>query len=323
MLVRGLSGACLIALTAALAGASPAAASSGLGPLIVEPDETYAPLYTLLRSPKKSLDLTMYELHDPQVVQALVADLQRKVEVRVLLDKTYNGGPFNTPVFNELKADGVAVRWASTKVAITHQKSFVIDKKKAVIMTGNFTDKYYATARDYALVDTRAKDVAAIEATFALDWANAAGTAPTGANLVWSPGAQDALLAAIASAKHTLRVENEEMKAPTIVSALETAAGRGVDVELLMTNQKAWRDNFTALKTAGVKVRTYKNSPKVLYIHAKAIVVDSKRVFLGSQNFSFRSMQQNRELGLVTSTKKVVDGVLATFAKDFAAATPW
>ena len=58
------------------------------------------------------------------------------------------------------------MQWASTRVLITHQKSFVIDGKKAVIMTGNLTSRYYSTSRDFAVVDTKDTDVAAIEATF-------------------------------------------------------------------------------------------------------------------------------------------------------------
>ena len=315
--------AAAVAFAAILLGsASASAAGSGLGPLIVEPDQGFAPIYTLFNSAKHTLDMTMYELGDKQAQQALIAAAARGVTVRILLDKAYNGGPFNKPAFADLSANGVQVQWASTKVAITHEKSFVIDGNKAVIMTGNLTSRYYATSRDYALVDTKKKDIAAIEATFALDWANTKGAAPTGADLVWSPGAQDALVGAIRSAKHTLRVENEEMKAPLIVTALEDAAKKGVDVEVLMTNQASWKANLDALKNAGVHVRTYKQSAK-LYIHAKAIVVDALRVFLGSQNFSVRSLQSNRELGLITSTKKIVDVVQSTFAKDFAGATPW
>lgn len=320
---RGLACGCAAALLALLAGASPARASTGIGPFYVEPDATYAPIYTLLRSAKKTLDLTMYELHDPQAVQALVDDAGKGVTVRVLLDKAFSGGAVNPPAFNQLKANGVNVQWASTKVSITHQKSFVIDKKKAVIMTGNFTAQFYATARDYAVVDTKKSDVAAIEATFALDWANAAGTAPPGADLLWSPGSQNAIVATIASAKHTLRVENEELASAAVVGALAAAAQKHVDVELLMTDDKNWHTNFDKLKAAGVHVRTYKNAPHVLYIHAKAILVDGRRVLLGSQNFSQNSMQANRELGLTTSVKSVVQGVQGTFAKDFAAASPW
>ena len=100
------------------------------------------PLYTLLRSPKHSLDLTMYELQDPQVEQALIADAQRKVTVRVLLDKAFHGQAVNKPAFARLQSAGIAVQWASTNVTITHQKSFVIDGKKAVVMTGNFTAQF-------------------------------------------------------------------------------------------------------------------------------------------------------------------------------------
>ena len=58
-----------------------------VGPVIVEPDQGYAPIYALLRSPKRTLDLTMYKLHDPQVQQALIDDTARGVRVRVVLDK--------------------------------------------------------------------------------------------------------------------------------------------------------------------------------------------------------------------------------------------
>jgi phosphatidylserine/phosphatidylglycerophosphate/cardiolipin synthase-like enzyme len=291
--------------------------------VIVEPDQGYAPIYTLIGSAKHTLDMTMYELGDPQAQQTLIADAARGVKVRVLLDQAMSGGPFNQAAFTDLKTHGVNVAWASTQVSITHQKSFVIDRRKAVIMTGNLTSKYYATSRDYAIVDTKKKDVAAIEAAFELDWADAKGTPSTGIDLLWSPGAEAPLVSLIASAKHTLRVENEEMKEPAVQAALEAAAKRGVNVSLLMMDQKSWRAAFDSLKAAGVHVRTYTLPSAPVYIHAKAMIVDSRRVFLGSQNFSVRSLEQNRELGLLTTTKSVVNAVQTTFDKDFAGATPW
>src|SRR2546423_11089378 len=189
VILRVLVAACAVAIAASVAGASPASAASGLGPVVVEPDQGFAAIYTLLGSPKHSLDMTMYELRDPDAQQALIADSARGVKVRVLLDKLYNGGPYNKATFENLSANGVSVQWASTKVAITHQKTFVIDGKKAVILTGNLTKQYYATSRDFGIVDTKKKDVAAIEATFAFDWANTKCTAPPGSDLVWIAGA--------------------------------------------------------------------------------------------------------------------------------------
>ena len=209
------------------------------------------------------------------------------------------------------------------QVSITHQKSFVIDGKKAVIMTGNLTSRYYPTSRDFALVDTKKTDVDAIEATFTLDWADSKGTAPAGADLVWSPGSQAPLVALIGSARHSLLVENEEMKAPQIVSALEDAAKRGVSVQVVMTDSPSWKSSFDALKAASVSVRTYKNSSKTLYIHAKLIEADNRRVFLGSENFSVGSLQYNRELGLITTSTTILRAIKTTFASDYASATPW
>jgi phosphatidylserine/phosphatidylglycerophosphate/cardiolipin synthase-like enzyme len=319
----GRGGALLVACAAALAGlVATASGSTGLGTPIVEPDAGYAPIYALLSSPKHSLDMTMYELKDTKAEQALIADAARGVAVRVLLDQAFSGASVNKAAFANLMAHGVSVRAASTQVAITHQKSFVIDKKKAVIMTGNLTSQYYSTSRDYALTDAKATDVAAIETTFGIDWANAKGTAPTGADLVWSPGAQAPLVALIASAKKTLQVENEEMSATAIVSALVAAARKGVDVRVVMTDQASWHKSFDTLKAAGVQIRTYSPSAK-LYVHAKTIEVDGKRVFLGSQNFSASSRFFCSELGLVTTATAVVKTVAATFATDFAGAAPW
>lgn len=263
----------------------------------------------------------MYELHDPAVERILASDARRGVRVRVLLDRDYIG-IYNVPAFSYLRAHGVAVRWASSRVAITHEKSFVIDRTVAVIMTGNFTRQYYSTSRDFAVVDRNAADAAAVRRTFALDWANESGPAAPGSDLVWSPGSEHALRSLIDSARRSLLVENEEMSATAIIHALEQAARRGVDVDVTMTSSSDWYAAFDALTRAGVHVHTYSPSAQ-LYIHAKVIDADRARVFVGSENFSVESMQYNRELGLITTSAPIEAAIRATLAGDFAHARPW
>jgi phosphatidylserine/phosphatidylglycerophosphate/cardiolipin synthase-like enzyme len=57
------------------------------------------------------------------------------------------------------------------------------------------------------------------------------------------------------------------------------------------------------------------------YIHAKAIVVDGAKVFVGSQNFTPTALLQNREIGVVTDAASEVTKVRNVIAKDFAAGT--
>ena len=71
---------------------------------------------------------------------------------------------------------------------------------------------------------------------------------------------------------------------------------------------------------AGVKLATYAHSP--LYIHAKVIVADygtsAAKVFVGSENFSYTSLTENRELGLITSDPGIMMSLNATLTSDFA-----
>jgi cardiolipin synthase len=91
----------------------------------------------------------------------------------------------------------------------------------------NLTSRYYSTTRDFAIIQNNATDIAAIEATFAKDYAHESVTPSNGVDLVWSPtNSQSSLLSIINNAKTSLLVENEEMSDTAIVDALENAAER-------------------------------------------------------------------------------------------------
>jgi phosphatidylserine/phosphatidylglycerophosphate/cardiolipin synthase-like enzyme len=221
----------------------------------------------------------------------------------------------------------VHVTWAPSGTTY-HQKTLTVDGKTSVVMTLNMVSADYAGTRDFAVIDTSRADVAAIVTTFNADFAHKKITPPDGADLVWSPtNSQAAILAVINSAKHTLAVENEEMGDSVITKALEAAAKRGVDVKVTMTAESDWDSAFSALVKAGAHVRTYKDSTKVLYIHAKAVVADAgltgQQMFVGSENFSSASLRRNRELGIRTTSKPLVSAVAAVLAADYAGATPY
>jgi cardiolipin synthase A/B len=302
------------------------ATGSGTLRLLVEPAAGLSTMYKLITGAKSSVDLTMYELKDPVAERDLAADAARGVDVRVILDRHLEQKS-NQATYDYLSAHRVHVTWAP-KGTTYHQKTLTVDNKTSIIMTLNWVTEDYASTRDFAVVDTDRTDVAAIVATFSADFAHHAITPPDGADLVWSPtNAQASILAVIDSARHTLAVENEEMNDSVITSALISAARRGVDVTVVMTADSEWDRSFDELVAAGVHVRTYKNSSRVLYIHAKAVVADAGRsgeqVFTGSENFSTASLRYNRELGIRTSNKSVIAGISATIAADYAGATPY
>ncbi|MDR3385872.1 MAG: phospholipase D-like domain-containing protein [Rudaea sp.] len=192
-------------------------------------------------------------------------------------------------------------------------------------MTLNLTPQYYSTSRDFAVIENDANDISAIEATFGKDFTNSTVTPGDGDDLVWSPtNSLTALEGIISSAKTTLQVENEEMSDSSIVSALEAAAKRGVNVEIMMTENSSYESELTALKKAGAHIVTYAEDAS-LYIHAKVVLADygkaDANVFLGSENFSSASLTENRELGLIISNAAIMSSLNATLTSDFKGGT--
>jgi cardiolipin synthase A/B len=313
-----------------VATASPATAPASTSPaaltLLIEPGAGMGPIYALLNSALHRVDLVMYELEDTHAEQLLAAAAARGVAVRVLLNSAYTASA-NDAAFSYLERHGVHVQWASPLYALTHQKTLVVDASVAVIMTMNWTSRYYADTRDVGVIDRIPSDVAAIEAAFEADDAAARIAPSSGADLVWSPTSSTPdLLALINSARRDLFVENEEMGSSGIIGALITAARRGVNVKVCMTDSSRWSTAFEELVSAGVHIRVY-SPAAALYIHAKLLVRDpglgDQEAFAGSQNFSTESLRYNRELGILVTSGELVRQLGTLIQDDFNGASPW
>ncbi|HEV7236131.1 MAG TPA: phospholipase D-like domain-containing protein, partial [Ktedonobacteraceae bacterium] len=73
------------------------------------------------------------------------------------------------------------------------------------------------------------------------------------------------------------------------------------------------RAGIDTIKQGGVQVR----EDSRLYIHAKIIVVDGQKAFVGSENISTQSLDQNRELGIIVADQGVLLTLQQTFQQDW------
>jgi cardiolipin synthase len=262
----------------------------------------------------------MYEFADTTAEHDLASAAKRGVQVQVILDERERSE--NSTAYSYFSALRVKVTWSSSSFRYTHQKTAIIDGSKAVIMTANLTREYYATSRDFLVIDSEHADVTAITAVFNADFAHRSITPGDGADLVWSPtDSQGRLLGLINGATSSLRIYSEEMGDTTIENALIKAAKRGVDVQVCGENESGEYDRaYARLARAGIHVSYYSSSTG-FYIHGKVIEADygtsHAKVFIGSENFSSTSLNDNRELGLIISGHAVLTAIASTFAADF------
>ncbi len=286
--------------------------------LFITPDDGDQPIVDQLRNARKSIRMVMYLLTERDIINELIAAQNRGLSVRVMLEQHPFGGGGNTnTVYGQLKNAGIQVNWSNPTFALTHQKSFVIDDSAAIITTANATHSAFIKNREYGVIDTNPADVREVATVFDADWQRAQPDL-SHANLVWSPiNSRATFDHLIDSAKQTLYVECEETQDPDVVNRLVSAARRGVQVQLITNKPTSSSDSnssgIATLTQGGVQV----GFSSSLYMHAKIFVVDNQIGWIGSENISSASLDQNREAGIIMNDANIVTKLSETFNTDW------
>jgi cardiolipin synthase len=297
----------------------------------VEPDAGEHPITNAISAAKQSIWLEIYILSDRNVIRSLEEAANRGIDVRVMLEPhPFGGGGSPARTMDQLRAAGAKVQESNPGFALTHEKGMIIDNSTVYIMTSNFSRSALGgysgsngfNNREYAIVDTNPQDVQAVTAIFQADW-NRTTAQFNNPNLVVSPiNARNSFIALINSAQSTLLVEAEELKDSAIEQALTNAAQHGVQVQVILPapNGSSGDNNsqgINAIKQGGVQVREDSH----LYMHAKMMLVDGQKAFVGSENISTQSLDQNRELGIIVADQSVLQTLQQTFQQDWTEST--
>lgn len=295
--------------------------------VFVEPDAGESAITDAINSAQKSVWLEIYLLSDRKVISALENAANRGLDVRVMLEPHPVGGGSPTRTIDQLTAANIKAQTTNPAFALTHEKGMIIDGTTAYIMTSNFTRSAlggyssggpYPNNREYDIVDTNTQDVQAVVAIFNADW-NRTTPQLNDPNLVVSPvNSRNDFTSLINSAHHTLLIEAEEMQDSAIEQAIVSAAQRGVKIQVILPSPSGSSGDsnsqgINTIKQGGVQVK----EDTRLYMHAKIIVVDAQHAFVGSENISTQSLDQNRELGILVSDQGVLNTLEQTFQGDW------
>ena len=293
--------------------------------LYVEPTDGEAPLLAALQGAKSAVHVEAYMLTDTAIVDALVAAKQAGCDVKVVLEQNpYMASGTNDTAYATLHSAGVLVNWVATSFQLTHTKTIVIDPGQPTgavwIMSLNLSKSAFTTNRDYAAVDADPSDVAEADAIILSDFANVADARASRRLLVSPEDSRTKLAALVDGAAASLDVEMEELSDGAMEQKLGDAATRGVRVRIVVPSSSVSSATTTALtwlKGRGASVKRL-SSPSM---HAKAIVADQARAYVGSVNLTSASLDKNREIGVITATPGAVSRLEATIDVDFAKGT--
>jgi len=127
--------------------------------------------------------------------------------------------------------------------------------------------------------------------------------------------------------------------------AIERAVQRGVEVRILTNSirsnnhlvaHSAYRKHINELMTDGAKLHEVRvdardrslymfapTNKKSLALHAKALVIDGDKVFIGSANLDPRSLRLNTEMGLLVFSEALNAEVRSMVERDFSQENAW
>lgn len=230
-----------------------------------------------------------------------------------------------------------------------HGKLIIQDKTTAMISTGNLDPSNLCDIpelpahcnRDFSVVTTDKDVTVALNQIFEKDLVGQAydlGSVLRGSpRLTASPLSLNPLVNFINSATKTIQIHNQYLYDSDLNNALMAAAKRGVKVFVMVASVSAfgkmnptadltkiqrWTTSFQAFDAAGVRSKIFDDHMTINgqpgYLHAKAILVDSARAWVGSVNGSIQSLTQNREYGLFSNDPTLVKHLGEIMYADFA-----
>lgn len=290
--------------------------SSFADTLIIEPDAGRSPLFNAIHDAKSSIDIVMYGFTDQELLNALIQAKNNGKNITILLEPTpYQSLNENTRVIRQLRAENINLVWPSKTFHLTHQKTFILDQATAIVMTFNLTRGSFNHERNFALVVTNPDEVQEIKKVFAADCLHKK-ISVSNANLVWSPdNASQKMLQLIQSAHSDIEIYAQNISDYQIIGALAKAshAGKHIKILLSVSPRKLHNRKFSFLKKAGVVIHNSQH----YYIHAKVMIIDHQRALLGSINLTKPSLENNRELSVITDESDVVKQLVNVFDKDW------
>lgn len=288
--------------------------------LIIEPDNGRAPLLQAIATAHSAVDVAMYGFTDKPFIQSFIAAKNQHKSVRILLQEyPYQAEDENSRAITALQAAQVPLRWPDKRFRYLHQKTFLLDHRAAIVMTFNLTYSSFSKERNFALVVTDPAMVQEIQAVFTADWQHQPIQVHQ-PGLIWSPDNSRAkLLAFIRETKGTLDVYAESVSDYEIVGALAEAARKKVRVRLLLSTpkQSVQKGKWRYLQRAGVRMRFSRD----YIIHAKTWSRDNMAAVIGSINLTKTSLDENRELSVITQDRGVIRQLNTTFEQDWQRAT--
>jgi len=273
--------------------------------LIVQPEDGVVPVVAAIRSAKKSLDMPIFRLDHIEVDKAIKSAVKRGVIVRTLIAHTNTGGEKGLRKLEQrLLATGATVSRTADDLVRYHNKFMIIDGRTLLVMGFNYTHLDIDRSRSFGIVATNRRLVQEAMKLFEADFNRQPYEACLKQFLVSPENSRAELAALLRGARKQLLIYDVRITDNAMIRILKERAKSGVEIKMMGKLQK---------KDVGVHVEKFPGK-----LHARTIIQDGKKAFVGSQSLRRLELDERREVGVVFTDPSVVRQLVSVFESDWA-----
>jgi phosphatidylserine/phosphatidylglycerophosphate/cardiolipin synthase-like enzyme len=272
--------------------------------LIVQPEDGVVPVVTGIRNAKKTLDMPIFRLDHIEVDKAIKSAVKRGVIVRTLIAHTNSGGEKGLRKLEQrLLATGATVSRTADDLVRYHNKFMIVDGRALFIMGFNYTHLDIDRSRSFGIVTNTRRLVHEAMKLFEADFNRQPYTAGLRSFLVSPENARAELAALLKGARKQLLIYDVRITDNAMIRILKERAKAGVEIRMMGKLSKKDLD-ATVEKFPGK-------------LHARAIIQDGRKAFLGSQSLRRLELDERREVGVIVTENRVVRQLISVFESDW------
>lgn len=288
------------------------------GTLYISPFGVADTIHAVLQETKYRLYGRQYQITYDDTTRLLKNKAILGTDVKLLLeDSTYG---WNTQARRKFR-DAIAQAPVQVKnddalgTNYIHAKSFVTDDA-FIVSTANLWYPWFFSNREYRFVSRDPELVAAMQYVFERDWEGSrilARWLPDG--VVMCPiNCRTSIMNLLSSAQESIKIQAQYITDPSIISLLRAKQESGVEVIIITSNRQ---------ERAPLQWLKWVNILEQPYVHAKNVLVDDTKLFVGSMNFSQNAIENNREMNIITTDQYAIRRFNGQFLVDLEDTVPF
>lgn len=274
-------------------------------------------LTTKIDNAKSRVYLEVYIFTEKRLKKSLIDAKKRWLDMKVILEKNiYLAWNLNKDTFKDLEKAWIEVVYSNPdNYSLNHSKMMIIDDE-VIISTGNYSYSTFKYNREFFIFLDNKNIFPIFLEIFENDFLGIKKNIEFW-NLILSPySSREKLEYLLKNAQKSIKIYAHNFWDESISNILLDKKKENIDIKMIFPDLKKVSSNeneIELLQKNNINLKLI-DKPE---IHAKAILVDDKYLYIWSINFSSFSIDKNREIWTLIKNEDIIKQFLDIFNADF------